>query len=69
MGLLGEMLQVLKDEYSAADSEQILCILRALSQSSRFSLSVTFLSQTEKQTVRDCMLLSNPYIFVIIFSL
>ncbi len=51
MELLGEMLQVLRDGYTANDTEHVLCILSQLSKSSRFGLSVTFLSVTEKKAV------------------
>ncbi len=70
MGLLGELLQVLRDGYSAADSEQVLCILKQLSRSSRFSLSVTFLSEIEKQIVsQSIILLSVLSVFYCFFSL
>ncbi|XP_064404295.1 coiled-coil domain-containing protein 103-like isoform X1 [Halichondria panicea] len=53
MELLGEMLQVLRDGYTANDTEHVLCILSQLSKSSRFGLSVTFLSVTEKKAVTE----------------
>lgn len=51
MGLLGEMLRVLRDEYSDSDNEDVLYILSQLAKSSRFNLSVTFLSDAENKAV------------------
>ena len=64
MGLLGEILQVLKDGLTADDSNDVLFILSQLSESSRFSLSVTFLSASERKAVSDCSFLSIAHVLV-----
>jgi len=47
-GLLGEMMSVLSDGYSEADSGELLAVLEALSAANRFSLSLQFLDQSER---------------------
>lgn len=50
-GLLGDIVKALFTEFKAEESKDILTILKCLSETNRFSLSVQFLSSKEKETV------------------
>ena len=51
MGLLGEFLLALNDAFQESDVAEVISILDHLSRTSRFNLSVDFLSQKEQQAV------------------
>ena len=53
MGLLGEFLLTLSGGFQDGDSGEVISILEHLSRTSRFNLSVKFLSQNERQSVSD----------------
>lgn len=51
MGMLGEFLLALNDAFQDSDVSEVVNILDHLSKTSRFSLSIKFLSQKEQQAV------------------
>ena len=51
MGLLGEFLLALNEAFQESDIGEVVSILDHLSKTSRFNLSVKFLSQKERQAV------------------
>ena len=51
MGLLGEFILALNEEFQESDAVEVISILDQLSRTSRFNLSVKFLSQKEQQAV------------------
>ena len=51
MGLLGEFLVVLDDAFQDRDIDKAVSILDHLSKTSRFNLSIKFLSQKERCAV------------------
>lgn len=51
MGLLGEFVLALNDAFQESDTAEVIGILDHLSRTSRFNLSVNFLSQKEQQAV------------------
>lgn len=51
MGLLGEFLLTLNEAFQGSDSGEVVNILDQLAKTSRFSLSIKFLSKRERQAV------------------
>ena len=56
LGLLGKFLLSLNDAFQDSDVDEIVSILDHLSRTSRFSLSLQFLSQKEQKAVRKYIL-------------
>lgn len=61
MGLLGEILEALNASFLVEDANKIMDFLEILSKSSRFNLSLSFLSTAEKAAVSMHFLLWLPF--------
>ena len=53
MGLLGEIVEILNENWNNVDFSKIFCILHSLSTVKRFELSLQFLSSKEKQALGE----------------
>ena len=53
LGLLGEFIEILNGCWNDADFVNIFCILSSLTKTNRFSLSLQFLSNTERDLVAE----------------
>ena len=62
MGLLGELLLALNEAFQESDIGEVVSILDHLSKTSRFNLSLKFLSQKERQAVSYSVLILVHYI-------